>query len=113
MDFAKINHISKINNSVLSRATSSRKQQTDLRSKKVLAASSLTSAVDISLVIEKVVEAAVLGFAVQHDFLHSADAYTETGVQVPNYNTKPQSLPNSNKSQPARGRVRPLSRSAN
>ena len=106
MDFAKINNFSKYNDNILSKATGPRKQQMESRRKKILAASSLTSSVDMSLVIEEVVEAVVLGFTVQHDFLHSEDAITEIGVQIPNWNTKPQKLSNSSRTRSARGRVR-------
>ncbi|OCT52971.1 GAF domain-containing protein [Cladophialophora carrionii] len=106
MDFAKINNFSQVNNDKLSKAASPRKQIMESRRKKALAASSLTSSVDISLVIEEVVESVALGFTVQHDFLHSEDAIAGVGVQIPKFNTKPQELSNSHRTESTRGRVR-------
>ncbi|KIW68991.1 hypothetical protein, variant [Phialophora macrospora] len=106
MDFAKINNFSKLNNYNVSKTSSPRKQIMESRRKKALAASSLTSSVDMSSVIEEVVEAVVLGFTVQHDFLHSEDAIAGVGVQIPNFTTKPKDLSNSSRIESTRGRVR-------
>jgi signal transduction histidine kinase len=106
MDFAKINNFTKVNNYNLSKTISPKKQIMESRRKKALAASSLTSSVDMSSVIEEVVEAVVLGFTVQHDFLHPDDAIAGVGIQIPNFTTKPQELSNGNRIESTRGRVR-------
>ncbi|KAJ9603580.1 hypothetical protein H2200_011766 [Cladophialophora chaetospira] len=106
MDFAKINNFSKTNNNILKKIRTPKKQETESRRKRVLATSSLTSSVDMNLVIEEVVEAVVLGFTVQHDFLHSEDAIAGVGVQIPNFITKPQDLSKSSRTRSIRGRVR-------
>ncbi len=106
MDFAKINNFSKSSNNMLEKVTSPKKQEVESRRKRALAASSLTSSVDMSLVIEEVVEAIVLGFTIQHDFLHSEDAIAGIGVRIPSFTTKPQDLSKSNRAESMRGRVR-------
>ena len=106
MDFAKINNFSKTSNNMIEKVNGMRKQEVESRRKRVLAASSLTASVDMNLVIEEVVEAVVLGFTTQHDFLHSEDAIAGIGVRVPNFTTKPQDLSKTNRAESIRGRVR-------
>ena len=106
MDFAKINNFSKTNRRNLSKVTAPKQEQMETLRQKVLAASSLTSVVDMSLVIEEVVESVVLGFTVQHDFMHSEDAISEVGLQMPTFASKPRNMSKSNRTKSTRGRVR-------
>jgi signal transduction histidine kinase len=75
MDFTKINDFSK-NPSKHAMANIKGRKHDRSQTLKTLPESSLMSSVNMSVLVEEVVESTMMGFTVQHDFLHAEDGGT-------------------------------------
>ncbi|KAL9622366.1 MAG: hypothetical protein Q9160_003208 [Pyrenula sp. 1 TL-2023] len=101
MDFAKM----------ISQAPQSQQESSNRRSRSQNrgqdeVVSSLSSTVDLAVLIEEVVDTIYMGFMVQHDFVYSEDGAKSSGPQAPNFTTTPENLASSSRSVSQRGRVR-------
>lgn len=67
---------------------------------------SLTSNVDLSVLVEEVVEALLVGFNVQHDFIYADAENPGSSAELPSFNAPAASLSRSKRMTKARGEIR-------
>ena len=68
--------------------------------------SALSSTLDLSILIEEVIDAVLMGFNVQHDFVYSDDDPRSNLARFPSFNSSAMSLAKSRRTVDSRGRIR-------
>lgn len=103
MDFAKISSSSP---RLRRRLSASTPLNVDLHTPAQEFHPSLTSNVNLSILIEEVIEAVLMGFNVQHDFVYADTDHSGSTTESPTFNSSAASLSQSKRMVNARGQVR-------